>query len=208
MSDNCSDCCSGETTAITSTQGPNGDTPVITAGTTTTLGAGTPATLTITGTPTNPVLNFGIPEGLQGPAGESFRQILNNTTGVTLTEAQSGTIVYFNNTEIVNNILPNNPAIGTFYIFDCTQAAVAGYTLRVAASAGKFVGYIFGKKSATADAIWTPNGTTDNKITLNGTTQGGLIGTTFMVTYASAGRWVVSGFTYGSGALATPFSTV
>ena len=47
-------------------QGPQGDpgvTPTITVGETTTLDPGTPATVTQDGTPTNVILNFGIPQG-------------------------------------------------------------------------------------------------------------------------------------------------
>lgn len=47
-------------------QGPQGDpgvTPTITVGQTTTLEAGEPATVTQDGTPTNVILNFGIPQG-------------------------------------------------------------------------------------------------------------------------------------------------
>lgn len=43
-----------------------GNTPNLTVGEVTTLPAGSPATVTITGTPDEPVLNFGIPEGQSG----------------------------------------------------------------------------------------------------------------------------------------------
>ncbi len=46
------------------------DCPTITAGTTTTLPAGSQATVTNSGTDTELVLDFGIPAGPQGPAGE------------------------------------------------------------------------------------------------------------------------------------------
>jgi len=46
--------------------GTNGTTPNLTVGTTTTLSPGSSATVTRTGTLTNPVFNFGIPQGVQG----------------------------------------------------------------------------------------------------------------------------------------------
>ena len=46
--------------------GADGITPTITIGTTTTLPAGSSATVTNTGSATNLVLNFGIPQGIQG----------------------------------------------------------------------------------------------------------------------------------------------
>lgn len=48
----------------------NGVTPKISIGTVTTLEAGSEATVTITGTPENPVLNLGIPKGANGAAGK------------------------------------------------------------------------------------------------------------------------------------------
>ena len=56
-------------------QGPQGETgetgatPNLTAGTVTTLPAGSDATVSITGTAENPVLNLGIPQGIQGETG-------------------------------------------------------------------------------------------------------------------------------------------
>jgi hypothetical protein len=58
--------------SITGPAGPagaNGQAATITVGTTTTLPAGSSATVTNTGTSTNAVLNFGIPQGTQGPQG-------------------------------------------------------------------------------------------------------------------------------------------
>lgn len=199
------DCCSGEITSITSTQGAVGDTPLIVAGTTTTLAAGEDATLTITGTAARPVLNFGIPQGDQGPAGRNSLGIINATAGSTLTESQSGSIVYLNNADAVAMILPANPAIGTYFIFRVSQSPVAGYTI-TCPSGHIYLGYYFAKKSVTADAIFAPNGTTNNVFSMNATTQGGLIGTDIMITYISAGRYSVSGHTYGSGVLITSFS--
>lgn len=49
--------------------GTDGVTPVITIGSTSTLSPGSSATVTRTGTTTNPIFSFGIPAGIQGPAG-------------------------------------------------------------------------------------------------------------------------------------------
>ena len=50
-------------------QGETGATPNLTAGTITTLPAGSDATVSITGTAEDPVLNLGIPQGIQGETG-------------------------------------------------------------------------------------------------------------------------------------------
>ena len=54
----------------TGPQGPIGPTPDLTIGTVSTLPAGSDATATITGTPEEPVLNLGLPQGAKGEAGE------------------------------------------------------------------------------------------------------------------------------------------
>lgn len=55
-------------------QGGTGPAGTVAVGTTTTLTPGTPATVTNTGTPTAGILNFGIPQGLQGIPGNGFIQ--------------------------------------------------------------------------------------------------------------------------------------
>lgn len=55
----------------TGPQGPTGATPAIQIGTVTTLSPGNPATASITGSSTNPVLNLGIPQGAAGTGGGS-----------------------------------------------------------------------------------------------------------------------------------------
>lgn len=50
-------------TGATGQAGADGTTPTVTVGTTTTLPAGSPATVTQSGTATNVILNFGIPQG-------------------------------------------------------------------------------------------------------------------------------------------------
>ena len=197
-------CCTG-TTSITSTKGDKGDNAVVTVGTTTTGAPGTSAAVVNSGTPSEVTLNFTVPQGPQGPAGRSSLGVINATTGSTLTEDQSGSLVLLNSTDIVNMILPANPAVGTYYIFQCAQATVAGYS--IACPAGhKYLGYNFAKKSATADVIFSPNGTTNNLLSMNGTTTGGLVGTDLLIVYLGAGKYTVSGCTFGSGALATSYS--
>ena len=51
--------------------GTDGVTPTITIGTTTTLDAGSNATVSRTGTVANPVFNFGIPQGIKGDTGDT-----------------------------------------------------------------------------------------------------------------------------------------
>ena len=53
---------------------------------------------------------------------------------------------------------------------------------------------------------FSPDVTDDLVITMNGTTQGGIIGSTWHLIAISATRWYCDGTTIGSGTLITPFS--
>ena len=84
----------------TGPQGPKGEpgvTPNLTVGTVTTLSPGTKATVVRSGTETNPVFNFGIPEGLKGEKGEKG-------VGYTFTPSvsESGNLSWTNNGNLPN----------------------------------------------------------------------------------------------------------
>ena len=67
--------------------GPTGATPNIQIGTVQTLDPGNQATASMSGTPENPLLNLGIPQGEQGPTGSTettVQQMQNTDTTVTL----------------------------------------------------------------------------------------------------------------------------
>lgn len=65
--------------------GPTGATPNIQIGTVETLAAGSPATASVTGTPENPLLNLGIPQGLPGSGeGGSGISVTGATVGQTV----------------------------------------------------------------------------------------------------------------------------
>lgn len=51
------------------------------------------------------------------------------------------------------------------------------------------------------------NGTSHITMTMNGTTEGGLIGTVLRFTAINSTQWVVTGLVAGSGTLVTPFTT-
>lgn len=59
-------------TGATGPQGPAGATPNIQIGTVETLAAGSTATASVTGTPENPLLNLGIPQGASGSEGSGI----------------------------------------------------------------------------------------------------------------------------------------
>lgn len=70
--------------------GANGLTPNIQVGTTTTLEAGSEATVTLTGTTENPILNFGIPKGENGVVTEYILSYDEENEELTLVESVGG----------------------------------------------------------------------------------------------------------------------
>lgn len=131
--------------------------------------------------------------------------VLNETANATLTVSQSGATVLFNSTTGVQVILPT-PASGVEYTFVVTQAPSTGtHGVRVAGSTF-LIGGLNAAKDAGTSGVYTANGTSTAVVSLNGTTQGGIAGSTFKVVGINATQWQVSGTTLGSGALATPFS--
>lgn len=79
----------------------NGVTPNITIGTVTTLQPTEQATATITGTPENPVLNLGIPQGAQGEPGQGGND--NKLIG-TVSKSENPSVSDSYNTELMNLI--------------------------------------------------------------------------------------------------------
>lgn len=129
------------------------------------------------------------------------------TATVALTAADTGSIVYFDRTAGVVATLPSQPPEGTNYTFETLVAATTGpYTINTnGAGLDQLGGFMYMKETATIDVLFTvvPPMT---QISLNGTTTGGLIGTSFKLTHDGVDTWSVSGYTTGSGVTVTPFS--
>jgi len=69
----------------------------------------------------------------------------------------------------------------------------------------KFVGGLYtGVNDATGKTFIS--GATNDVITLNGTTKGGLVGSIITVTAIGSAKYAVEGITLGSGTLVTPFA--
>jgi hypothetical protein len=118
--------------------GPTGPAGTISVASTTTLAAGSAASVTNTGTSTAATLNFGIPQGtqgiqgIQGPAGETFPTQSGNTgkflstNGTSTSWATVSTTAYSNGTNTANSnkifynttgTPPTGTAAGDLYIF-------------------------------------------------------------------------------------------
>lgn len=154
-------------------------------------------------------------KGDTGAAG-SFSGELVITSGsgatVTLTVSQSGQTILLDRGSGIAITLPtvaSADAIGTFFDFQVYVSMIgpSTYTITSFAATELFTGYIMMSAAAADDTLFSPNGTTHDTFTMNGSTQGGLIGTTFRVTCIAVNTWFFSGQVRGSGVVVTPFST-
>ncbi len=69
----------------------------------------------------------------------------------------------------------------------------------------KFVGGLYmGKSDAAGKTFFS--GASNDVITLNGTTQGGIVGTVIRVTAIASAKYAVEGINLASGTVVTPFA--
>jgi hypothetical protein len=128
----------------------------------------------------------------------------------TLTVAQSGSTVLFDRAAGIVYTLPAATVanIGVTYTFITTVSITSNAAeVDAASSSDLMIGAVLmDKASATTPQSFTSNGTTNYKISSNGTSTGGLKGSQFTLTCVGLNAWAISGVCYGSGTLATPFA--
>ncbi len=95
--------------------------------------------------------------------------------------------------------------VGTTYAFVVETAATA--LSIVTDGTDKFVGSVLMVDTDSSGAVtgYAP-GASNDVITLNGTTTGGIAGSTITVSVLAANKYMVSGVLLGSGSVATPFA--
>lgn len=104
--------------------------------------------------------------------------------------------------------LPAATGSGSVFTFVVGEVNTSGYLIKTATGADTFDGSILNGNSSSSGAcrLWNP-AATDDTITLNGTTSGGvMIGDWVEVLDQAANQWTVTGVTTGSGVVITPFS--
>lgn len=134
----------------------------------------------------------------------------------TLTAANSGSVNLFDAATSIAYTLPA-PVVGLYYDFLWTALETGGQAHNIVTDAGTtfLAGYVhvISDVNVTPSATLGPkafagDGSTHVKVTMNGTTTGGGIGTLLRATCISATVWHVSGVVRSpSGTIATPFST-
>ena len=124
------------------------------------------------------------------------------------TQAQSGTTFTLSRAAGITVTLPT-PVVGTFYQW-IVITSVTSNSYKIITSAGSV--YMQGVDNASyatagAGAMFQGNGTSHISFNCNGTTTGGLIGTTITAYCLTATLWHVVAQNFGSGTLATSFGT-
>jgi hypothetical protein len=141
--------------------------------------------------------------------GTNRRRVLTGASVLTLTDDMSGSIIDCGAAE--DFVLPaltalNSGAHGIWYEFVVTTTATS---LTVTAAAADLLHggvMIMSTAVGAENDAFSADGSDDLVLTLNGTTTGGIIGSTFRFVAASATKWLVTGQLIGSGAIVTPFS--
>lgn len=119
---------------------------------------------------------------------------------------ESGSVCLLDAATGVSYTLPIAALVGDYWDF-VVSTSVTSNNHKVITPTGTFLqGGIGLAISGGAPSTYFANGTSNTTFTMNGTTTGGLIGTSFRLTKITATKWNVTGVIAGSGTVATPIS--
>ncbi len=127
--------------------------------------------------------------------------VLADSTALALTVADSGSTVVFSRAGGVAVTLPsaNDAAtVGVFYDFVVFTSVTNpnAYTITAETGVGYqdlFAGAVVSVVDAASPLVFAPNGTTNDVITMSGTTSGGIAGTELTITCVAINTWMVTG---------------
>ena len=149
----------------------------------------------------DPAAALGVPTYVKAPV-ES-----GSGATVTLLASQSGSTFLFDRAAGITYTLPA-PVVGLQYQFVVTTAVTSNADVIATDAATTFLqGVAYACIAAGTGGSFLGNGTSHVKVSMNGTTTGGLVGSIIRVTCVTATQWNVEASLVGSGTLATPFST-
>jgi hypothetical protein len=130
------------------------------------------------------------------------------TAGLTLDGSEGG-IIHIDDADACAIVLPEITAAlnGLEYKFIMAQDAGADITITATDQAGDFYQGTLAVNQVDADDGFAANGSSNNIITMNATTTGGLLGSEVNLRAVYGIGWIVWGSVYGTnGTAATPFS--
>lgn len=133
---------------------------------------------------------------------------LDTAGAITLTAAQSGSTILLDKIDGLVITLPAG-ALGIFYNFLVTSTVTSNnYTIQGADAAALFLGQTLFHDADTANEqnVFKPNGTSNYRLVMNGTTTGGYVGTVIKVVCYSGVRWFTEVLGTATGTIATPYT--
>lgn len=133
-----------------------------------------------------------------------------NSTGTTLAVTaadHSGKLVTINRAAGTAITLPAATGSGNIYrFFIGTTISSNSTTIKVANASDTMIGFVLSTLAAGGTTFGESAGGTDDTITMNGTTTGGIAGSYVELRDQAANLWFVKGFLAGSGTLASSLS--
>jgi hypothetical protein len=132
-------------------------------------------------------------------------QMITLTSAATLKQDNHAeTIVVMNSTTGFTITMPAATATGNKYKF--VQNLTIGSGTQIIAALGTDL--LMGAIAIATDiaGVTVPTTATSDKISMGGSTDGGVLGSTITLTDVASGKWLVEGSLVSTGAEATPFS--
>lgn len=128
---------------------------------------------------------------------------------VTLGANQIGSTCFFDSAAGIVYTLPAPASvpIGAWFDFVTVITITSNSAKVLTDAATTFLLGGIASVNATALALYAANGSSHRSVNGNGTTTGGIAGSVYRVTLINSTQWVLSGFTYSSGTVATPLAT-
>lgn len=154
--------------------------------------------------------NITLPGTVSYTAGNKPSVISGSGATVTLTAAQSGSIVLFDRAAGIVFTLPA-PVVGLGFTFYATTTVTTNsYKVITDAGTTLIAGSILGSVDNTANKSWVGNGTTHLAVTqaaASTNATGGIIGSYVSFRCVTSTLWVCYGLTIAGGTPSTPFAT-
>lgn len=124
-----------------------------------------------------------------------------------LTKEQNGCTILLNTAAGSDVILPPSE-IGLTYKFKIlTKVTSNDYSINTFSAKDLLLGGVQLHSTSTLDKVtqFSPDGSDDDVMSMNGTTTGGDVASSFIITCISTERWYIEGIVTGTGVFTTPF---
>lgn len=171
-----------------------------------------PAAATVAETDTIPTLNTGTSRGASATVAQIRAAALApvNTTATTLAltaALHAGRVVTVSSAAPIAITLPASAGTGQRYLIQVQVAATAtASTIKVANATDIMQGFVLALTTSSDNVIGYKATATDDTISVNGTTKGGVAGDWVELIDVKTGFWMVKMRTAPTGSTATPFS--